>query len=76
MENVLLQSNSRDDLKELVGLAKKIGVSVRYVDNFSDFPKETTAKKRAKHKKDLDIINKNVDFLNSEAEDVLSYQVF
>ncbi|MCL2845252.1 MAG: hypothetical protein FWE23_07365 [Chitinivibrionia bacterium] len=76
MEAVLFQSNTRQDLKEFVGLAKKVGITVQYVKNYNVFPQAVVRRKNLSRNNDLDIINRNVDYLNSEAEDVLSYQAF
>ena len=74
MEAVLFQSKTRQELKEFVGLAKKIGISVRYVKDCDTIPKAAAKHKSKSRNKDLDIINLNADYLNSEASDVLNYQ--
>jgi hypothetical protein len=75
MEAALFESNTRQDLKEFVNLAKKVGISVRYVKNYDVFQKQVR-RKNVNRAKDLDIINKNADYLNSEAQDTLNYQVW
>ena len=75
MEKVLFESNARQDLKMFVSLAKKVGISVRYIRNDGSFPK-INKRKMVNSQREMEIINRNADYLNSEAQDVLSYQVF
>jgi hypothetical protein len=60
MEAVLLESGARQDLKEFVSLAKRVGISARYLKNYSSFPKKETQKSISR-KREMEIINGNME---------------